>query len=69
MLQSRLTVAGEMSSARWSPSLQARISALMSFVLSLLALFAAAIDYTAGYTSRNLRIAVSKSARILRLLG
>ena len=28
-----------------------------------------AIDYTAGHTSRNLRIAVSKSARILRLLG
>ena len=44
----------------------------MSFVLSLLALSpvasAAAIDYTAGYTSRNPRIAVSKSARILRLL-
>jgi hypothetical protein len=41
----------------------------MSFVLSLLAPSAAAYDYTAAYSSRNLRIAVSKPARILRLLG
>ena len=41
----------------------------MSFVLRLLAPSAVAIDYTDGNTWRNLRIAVSKSARILRLLG